>query len=44
VSGVPDRTKIIDEFLTYAKGFSGAWFARRIAIANGASSRATRPG
>ena len=33
VSGVPYRTKVMDEFITYAKGFSGVWFARRIEIA-----------
>ena len=34
VSGVPFRTKIIDEFIRYAKGFPKVWFARRIEIAN----------
>jgi peptidoglycan/xylan/chitin deacetylase (PgdA/CDA1 family) len=34
VSGVPFRTKIMDEFITYAKGFSDVWFARRLEIAN----------
>ncbi len=34
VSGVPYRTRIIDEFIKYAKGFSDVWFARRIEIAN----------
>ena len=33
VSGVPFRTKIIDEFIQYAKGFPKVWFARRIEIA-----------
>ena len=34
VSGVPYRTKIIDEFIKYAKGFTDVWFARRLEIAN----------
>jgi urate oxidase len=33
VSGVPYRTKIIDEFIHYVKGFPKVWFARRIEIA-----------
>jgi allantoinase len=33
VSGVPFRTKIIDEFIQYAKGFPKVWFARRVEIA-----------
>jgi peptidoglycan/xylan/chitin deacetylase (PgdA/CDA1 family) len=34
VSGVPFRTKIIEEFIRYAQGFPKVWFARRIEIAN----------
>ena len=34
VSGVPYRTKIIEEFIQYAKGFPKVWFARRIEIAD----------
>jgi len=34
VSGVPYRTRIIDEFIKYAKGFPKVWWARRIEIAN----------
>jgi allantoinase len=34
VSGVPYRTKIMDEFITYAKSFPDVWFARRLEIAN----------
>lgn len=34
VSGGPFRTKIVDEFIRYAKGFPKVWFARRIEIAN----------
>jgi allantoinase len=33
VSGVPYRTKVMDEFIQYAKGFSDVWFARRREIA-----------
>jgi allantoinase len=33
VSGVPFRTRIIDEFIKYAKGFPKVWFAKRIEIA-----------
>jgi hypothetical protein len=33
VSGVPYRTKIMDEFISYAKGFPDVWFARRLEIA-----------
>ena len=33
VSGVPYRTKIMDEFIGYAKGFPDVWFARRLEIA-----------
>ena len=32
-SGKPSRTSAIDEFIRYAKGFPGVWFARRIDIA-----------
>jgi len=31
---VPYRTKIIEEFIQYAKGFTDVWFARRNEIAN----------
>ena len=34
VSGVPYRTKIMDEFISYAKGYRDVWFARRLEIAN----------
>jgi allantoinase len=34
VSGVPYRTKVIEEFIRYAQGFPRVWFARRIEIAN----------
>jgi peptidoglycan/xylan/chitin deacetylase (PgdA/CDA1 family) len=33
VSGVPYRTRIMDEFISYAKGFRDVWFARRLEIA-----------
>ena len=33
VSGIPYRTKIMDEFITYSKGFRDVWFVRRIDIA-----------
>ena len=33
VSGRPGRAKALEEFLRYAKGFSGVWFARRDEIA-----------
>ena len=42
VSGVPFRTKIIDEFIQYAKGFPKVWFARRIEIAEWWLQKATR--
>ncbi len=34
VSGVPYRSKVIEEFLQYIKGLPKVWFARRIEIAN----------
>lgn len=34
VSGIPYRTKIIEEFIQYARSFPKVWFARRIEIAN----------
>jgi peptidoglycan/xylan/chitin deacetylase (PgdA/CDA1 family) len=34
VSGVPYRTKVIEEFIRYAQGFPKVWFARRIEMAN----------
>jgi hypothetical protein len=34
VSGVPYRTKVIEEFIRYAQGFPKVWFARRLEIAN----------
>jgi allantoinase len=34
VSGIPYRTKIIDEFIKYAKGFPHVWWAQRMEIAN----------
>jgi allantoinase len=33
LSGIPYRTIIIDEFIKYAKGHAGVWFAKRIEIA-----------
>jgi hypothetical protein len=33
VSGVPYRTKIIEEFIRYAQGFADVWWAKRIEIA-----------
>jgi hypothetical protein len=33
VIGVPFRTIIVDEFIKYAKGYPGVWFAKRIEIA-----------
>ena len=33
VSGVPYRTKVIEEFIRYAQGFAGVWWAKRIEIA-----------
>jgi hypothetical protein len=33
LTGVPYRTKIVDEFIKYAKGFPDVWFAKRIEIA-----------
>jgi len=34
VSGVPYRTKIMDEFIRHAKGYPDVWFARRLEIAD----------
>ncbi len=33
IAGRPARSKAIDRFLQYAKGFPGVWFARRVDIA-----------
>lgn len=33
LSGRPYRTKVLEEFLHYAKGFPGVWFARGIDVA-----------
>ena len=33
IAGRPARSKAVDRFLQYAKGFPGVWFARRVDIA-----------
>ena len=33
LTGVPYRTIIVDEFIKYARGHAGVWFAKRIEIA-----------
>jgi peptidoglycan/xylan/chitin deacetylase (PgdA/CDA1 family) len=33
IAGRPARSRAVEQFLQYAKGFSGVWFARRIDIA-----------